>query len=53
MGSYGNLFQVRQNFTWVRGRHSWKAGAEARFNRDSTIFGTNPTGTYTFGGGAA
>jgi hypothetical protein len=53
MGSYGNLFQVRQNFTWVRGRHSLKAGAEARFNRDSTIFGTNPAGTYTFGGGAA
>ena len=53
IGSYGNLFQVRQNFTWVRGRHSWKAGAEARFNRDSTIFGTNPAGTYTFGGGAA
>ena len=53
MGSYGNLFQVRQNFTWIRGKHSWKAGAEARFNRDSTIFGTNPDGTYTFGGGAA
>jgi hypothetical protein len=53
MGSYGNLFQARQNFAWVRGRHSWKAGAEARFNRDSTIFGTNPAGTYTFGGGAA
>jgi hypothetical protein len=53
MGSYGNLFQVRQNFSWVRGKHTWKAGAEARFNRDSTIFGTNPAGTYTFGGGAA
>ena len=53
MGSYGNLFQARQNFIWVRGKHTWKAGAEARANRDSTIFGTNPTGTYTFGGGAA
>ena len=53
MGSYGNLFQVRQNLTWVRGRHTRKAGGEVRFNRDSTIFGTNPTGTYTFGGGAA
>ena len=53
MGSYGNLFQARQNFTWVLGKHSWKAGAEVRFNRDSTIFGTNPAGTYTFGGGAA
>ncbi len=53
MGSYGNLFQARQSFTWVRGKHTWKAGGEARINRDATIFGTNPTGTYTFGGGAA
>ncbi len=53
IASYGNLFQVKQNLTWIRGRHTLKAGGEARFNRDSTIFGTNPTGTYTFGGGAA
>ncbi len=24
-----------------------------RFNRDSTVFGVNPDGTYIFGGGAA
>jgi hypothetical protein len=53
MGSYGNLFQLRQNFTRVRGAHTWKAGVELRFNRDSTIFGTAPNGTYSFGGGAA
>jgi hypothetical protein len=53
LGSYGNLYQVRQLLTWVRGKHTWKAGGEVRFNRDSTIFGTNPNGTYTFGGGAA
>jgi Carboxypeptidase regulatory-like domain/TonB-dependent Receptor Plug Domain/TonB dependent receptor len=53
MASFGNLFQFRQNFTWIRGNHTWKAGAEARFNRDTTLFGTNPNGTYTFGGGAA
>jgi hypothetical protein len=52
-GSYGNLFQLRQNFTWVRGAHTWKVGADVRFNRDTTIFGMSPNGAYTFGGGAA
>jgi hypothetical protein len=49
----GNLFQGRQNFTWTRGRHTVKAGAEFRANRDTTYFGTAPNGQYTFGGGAA
>ena len=53
MGSYGNLYQLRQNFSWVRVKHTLKAGVEMRFNRDVTIFGTNPAGTYSFGGGAA
>jgi hypothetical protein len=51
--SYGNLFQARQNFSWIRGKHSVKAGAEFRANRDSTYFGTSPNGEYTFGGGTA
>ena len=53
MGAFGNLLQFRQNFTWVRGKHTWKAGAEVRLNRDTTVFGTSPNGMYTFGGGAA
>jgi hypothetical protein len=53
MGAFGNLFQLRQNFTWIRGKHTWKAGGEVRLNRDTTVFGTSPNGTYTFGGGAA
>ncbi len=53
MGAYGNLFQFRTNFTWIRGTHTWKAGVELRFNRDTTVFGISPNGTYTFGGGAA
>ena len=53
IGAYGNLYQWRENFTWRRGAHTWKFGAEIRVNRDSTIFGTAPNGTYTFGGGAA
>lgn len=53
MGAYGNLFQVRQNFKWIRGKHTLKAGAEVRANRDTTVFGISPNGDYTFGGGTA
>lgn len=53
MGAFGNLYQARQNFSWTRGKHAWKAGGEVRINRDVTVFGTAPNGTYTFGGGAA
>lgn len=53
MASIGNLFQGRQNFSWTRGKHTVKAGAEFRANRDSTYFGTTPNGQYTFGGGAS
>ena len=52
-GFFGNLFQVRQNFTYLRGTHTLKFGAETRFNRDSAIYATNPNGQYTFGGGTA
>lgn len=52
-GWYGNLFQVRQNFTWIRGKHTWKAGAEVRLNRDTSLFGINANGQYQFGGGTA
>jgi hypothetical protein len=52
-GSYGNLFQLRQNMSFTRGLHVFKWGAEIRVNRDSTIFGTNPNGIYEFGGGTA
>jgi hypothetical protein len=53
LAAFGNLFQVRQNLTWLRGAHTWKAGAQLLFNHDTTLFGTNPAGTYVFGGGAA
>ncbi len=51
--SVGNLFQGRQSFSWIKGQHAWKAGAEFRANRDSTYFGQNINGSYTFGGGTA
>ncbi len=51
--AFGNLFQGRQNFSWNQGRHTFKAGAEVRANRDTTYFGLGINGQYTFGGGTA
>ena len=53
IGVFGNLLQAKQNFTYLHGTHALKWGWEIRQNRDSTIFGTNPNGLYTFGGGPA
>jgi hypothetical protein len=50
---FGNLFQVRQNFSWIRGNHSLRAGGEVRLNRDTSLFGINPNGQFQFGGGTA
>jgi hypothetical protein len=52
-GSYSNLYQFKHDMTYTHGPHSFKWGVELRFNRDSTVFGTNPNGIYTFGGGTA
>ena len=52
-GSYSNLYQFKEDMSLVRGSHSFKWGVEIRVNRDSTIFGTNPNGAYSFGGGTA
>jgi Carboxypeptidase regulatory-like domain len=52
-GSFGNVYQFKHDMTYVRGSHTFKWGAEVRLNKDATIFGTNPNGVYTFGGGTA
>jgi Carboxypeptidase regulatory-like domain len=52
-GSFGNVFQFKHDMIYARGSHSFKWGVEIRWNRDATIFGTNPSGLYTFGGGTA
>ena len=52
-GSYSNLYQFKQDFAWTHHSHVFKWGTEIRVNRDSTIFGVNPTGLYEFGGGRA
>jgi hypothetical protein len=53
MQAYGNLFQGRQNVSFTIPHHVFKAGFEARLNRDTTYFGISPNGEYDFGGGAA
>ena len=53
VGSYGNLYQARQNFTHIRGHHTIKWGGEWRGNRDTTVYGISPNGEYAFGGGTA
>ena len=53
IGAFGNLLQAKQNFTYLHGTQTLKWGWEIRQNRDATVFGTNPNGLYTFGGGPA
>ncbi|MGA9584445.1 MAG: TonB-dependent receptor [Terracidiphilus sp.] len=53
MEAYGNLFQGSQSVAYSTGRHSIRAGFEARVNRDTTYFGISPNGEYDFGGGTA
>ncbi len=53
MQAYGNLFQGRQTVSYTRTAHAFRAGFEARINRDTTYFGISPNGEYDFGGGKA
>jgi len=43
-GLNGNVYQLKHDMVYTRGAHSFKWGAELRFNRDSTILETNPNG---------
>jgi len=52
-GSYGNLYQMKADVTYLHGTHTIRIGGEVRLNKDATIFGMNPNGIYTFGGGTA
>ena len=53
IGAFTSLIQARQSFSFVHGSHAMKWGFETRFNRDTTVFDSNPNGLYTFGGGTA
>jgi hypothetical protein len=52
-GSFGNLYQLKQDIGFLHKSHAFKWGVEVCLNRDTTIFGTDPNGAYTFGGGTA
>jgi hypothetical protein len=52
-GSFGNLFHFRHDMIYSHAAHTFQWGTEIRWNRDATIYGTNPDGLYTFGGGTA
>lgn len=52
-GSFSNLYQIKANANYVHGKHALKWGFETRWNKDATIFGINPNGLYSFGGGKA
>ncbi len=52
-GAYGNVFQWRENLSYLRRSHTFNFGVEVRLNRGTTIFGMYPNGRYTFGGGPA
>ena len=52
-GSFGNVYQIKHDMIYAHGTHTFKWGVEMRLNKDATIFGTNPNGAYTFGGGTA
>ena len=52
-GSFGNLYQIKEDMNYARGAHKFKWGVEVRLNKDATIYGTNPNGLYAFGGGTA
>ena len=36
-------------FTWVRGRHAWKAGLDFRWSRLDALQPPSPNGSYSFG----
>jgi len=52
-GSYGNIYQAKVDMAWAHGAHTFKWGLDIRLNKDATVFGMNPNGVYTFGGGTA
>src|SRR6266446_5832730 len=50
-GSYGNVFQLKHDMSYVHRGHAFKWGVDIRWNRDTSVFGTNPSGVYSFGNG--
>lgn len=47
---WSNMFQAADNLTWIRGRHTLKAGVEMRRFRDGATNGAVGRGVFTFSG---
>jgi outer membrane receptor protein involved in Fe transport len=47
-GDDGFRLHLKDNFSWIRGNHQFKAGGEARYYRSSAYVRINFSGTYTF-----
>ena len=47
-GDDGYRLHLKDNFSWIRGNHQFKAGGETRFYRSSAFVAINFSGTYTF-----
>jgi len=44
------VFQITDDFTWVRGRHTWKFGVDIRREHMVIAFVNRPNGDFTFTG---
>jgi outer membrane receptor protein involved in Fe transport len=45
-----NVFGFSDDFTWVKGSHSWKFGGEIRRDQIKVTYINRPNGDYTFNG---
>jgi hypothetical protein len=48
---FENIFQVADTLTWIKGRHSIKAGADFRRQQRNFFQLSSPRGYFVFGGG--
>lgn len=49
-GGIDHLFQISDTLSWVRGRHSWKFGADIRLQQFDERLGLNNNGAFSFDG---
>jgi Carboxypeptidase regulatory-like domain len=43
-----NTYQIQDNWSYVRGKHQWKAGVNATYQQSPNVFLPNFNGTYSF-----
>jgi carboxypeptidase family protein len=44
-----NTYQIQDQWSYVHGRHQWKAGVNATYQQSPNVFLPNYNGTYSFG----